>query len=212
MTTSTPANSAARQTYAQLLRQFISGRMTNYEYESKCDKIYKRHGQDAGVDAVYNAAWYLYCDLRKHRMTDAGHALNPEVHRIVARWILFLRTSEPPPSALGVIEGDTPVRGGPLLLFSAPVWWLALVVFGSGSPLGGAAFGVLAMALTISGVVKLIRPNALDTEPSCPAFEGESASAWPFASAEALSHARATPTYLEGASRTLHRSEQLSVD
>lgn len=191
-----PINSSARLAYAQVLRQFISGRMTNYEYESKYYKIYKKQGQDAGGDAIYDAAWYLYCDLRKHRMTDAAHAPTPDFRRVVARWVLFLRTTEPPPVLPGVVEGHRPVRGGPMLMVSVPLWLLSLVVYGNESLLGGAVFGILAMAMTISGVVKLGRPTSPVPEPSCPAFE--LTSAWPFSSAEVLAQARSSPTYLAG--------------
>lgn len=87
-------NPPHRRAYAELLRQFMSGRMTNFEYENRFNKLESRFGPDDTVWAVYLRVWECYCDLRKHRMTDPGRRLPPEMRLEIARWIVFLHTDQ----------------------------------------------------------------------------------------------------------------------
>ena len=82
----------ARRKYAQLVRQFISGRMTNDEYEARFEAI--QHGaSDLAIGAVYYELWFLYDDLKTHRMTGS-HRLDCENRRTMARMILFLQSGQ----------------------------------------------------------------------------------------------------------------------
>lgn len=56
----------ARQRYTELVRQFLSGRMTNLKYELACDLLMR--DLDEASDKVYCELWYSYCDVREHRM------------------------------------------------------------------------------------------------------------------------------------------------
>ena len=80
----------ARRQYAQLLRQFISGHMTNKEYEKRFDGIQASAG-DPAVQEVYDEIWMTYDDCYTHRMTGA-HQLTGENRHSVARMVLFLHS------------------------------------------------------------------------------------------------------------------------
>lgn len=88
-------NLVLRRRYAELLRQFMSGRMTNYEYDDRADDFIFHSRADDALDRVYEVAWLTYCDIRKHRMTDPDRRLPKAARRCVARWIVFLRSGAP---------------------------------------------------------------------------------------------------------------------
>lgn len=81
-----------RNRYAELLRQFCSGRMTNRRYEEATWRILdESRPEDLAIVEVYGMAWFLYCDLRTHRLQERWR-LTPEGRREVARWIVFLHS------------------------------------------------------------------------------------------------------------------------
>jgi len=82
----------ARVKYAELVRQFLSGRMTNHEYEIACDVFLKC--DDEAVGQVYDKLYNGYCDFREHRM-GRRYGMTHEGRRIAARWIMFLRSGRP---------------------------------------------------------------------------------------------------------------------
>ena len=82
----------ARSQYGQLLRQLISGRMTNDEYEEQFDAI-ECDANDPAVSEAYHQAWFLYDDLRTHRMTGA-YRLNREGRHAIAQAVLFLQSDQ----------------------------------------------------------------------------------------------------------------------
>lgn len=93
-----------RDRVALALRRLASGRITNREFE---DHTFGR-SPDAGVRAVVDAAWGLYDDLRKHRLTGKD-ALPAEQRRHAARAVLFLHSSTEyrwPPSTLTTVIRD----------------------------------------------------------------------------------------------------------
>ena len=55
-----------RRRYAELVRHFLSGRMTNLEYERGCDGLLRDMDEASGQ--VYDELWKYYCDVREHRM------------------------------------------------------------------------------------------------------------------------------------------------
>lgn len=82
----------ARRTYAELVRQFISGRMTNDEYEERFEQL-KLENLDPAVDKIFYQVWGLYDDYSTHRMTG-DHHLDKAGRRRIAQAILFLQTEE----------------------------------------------------------------------------------------------------------------------
>jgi hypothetical protein len=79
----------ARRAYAELVRHFLSGRMTNHEYEERCSELLKQG--DAAVEEVYCHLWFSYCDIQEQRL-GCKHGMSRETRREFARWILFLRS------------------------------------------------------------------------------------------------------------------------
>ncbi len=55
------ADRDARRVYAELVRQFISGRMTNDEYEERFEQL-KLENLDPAVDKILYQVWGLYDD------------------------------------------------------------------------------------------------------------------------------------------------------
>lgn len=78
----------SRDRLALALRRYVSGRITNDDL----DAVDVDH-RDPGVAAVQHAAWFLYDDLREHRV-EGSIPRGSELRRDVARWILFLRSDE----------------------------------------------------------------------------------------------------------------------
>ncbi len=79
----------ARRKYAELGHQFISGRMTNDEYEERCEEI-TSHQDDPAVREIYHQIWFLYDDIQTHRMTGK-HRLDRAGRREMAKAVLFLQ-------------------------------------------------------------------------------------------------------------------------
>ena len=106
---------AARKQYAELLRQFMSGRMTNDDFVSR-EPI---ESDDAAICAISEQAWFLYDDIRTHRLSGRWRITGDGRHA-VARWILFLKTD---------LEYTWPplLRGGPLFQYI----FQCLITFGA---------------------------------------------------------------------------------
>ena len=79
-----------RRVYAELVRQFVSGRMTNVEYENRFEMMGLNH-KDTAVDRIFDEIWVLYDDLRTHRLTG-NDRINAEAHRQIAQVVLFLQS------------------------------------------------------------------------------------------------------------------------
>jgi len=99
----------ARDKYAELLRHFLGGRVTNFEYEDRFDAILQNGLGDKAVDQLYSEMWYCYCDLREHRLVDKD-VLGDESRAVAMRFILFLHSDAP-------YEWPTQGLGGCLLNF-----------------------------------------------------------------------------------------------
>lgn len=83
---------AARNQYAELLRHFASGRMTNREFEDRTEEL-AFESEDPALRNIWTAAWGLYDDMCEHRLTGR-HRLTGVTRREVARGILFLYSDE----------------------------------------------------------------------------------------------------------------------
>lgn len=78
----------SRDKLAEALRQYVSGRITNYTLDDiKVDK------RDHGAAEIKLAAWYLYDDLHEHKALDSFY-IDKENRKEIARWIVFLQSNE----------------------------------------------------------------------------------------------------------------------
>ena len=92
---------ASRDRLAETLRQYVSGRVTNYALDDL-----EINSEDDGVQAIKRAAWFLYDDLHKHKAVGRHHIEKDNRHEI-SKWIVFLQSDEeylwPRPSILKII-------------------------------------------------------------------------------------------------------------
>jgi hypothetical protein len=92
----------SRARAALLLRRFVSGRLTNDEF----DEAYPDWSKDRGVRVVWEFAWSLYSDYYTHRLLGR-YELSAETRRIAAQCFLFLHSGleyawpDPPRMRLG---------------------------------------------------------------------------------------------------------------
>lgn len=82
----------ARREYAQLVRQFVSGRMTNDEYENRFEAI-ENDRNDRAFGAVHFELWFCYDDIQTHKM-NGRYRLDREGRRTVAQVVLFLQSNQ----------------------------------------------------------------------------------------------------------------------
>jgi len=78
----------ARDEAAELVRQFISGKTFNFDFEDAVPV-----SADPAIHAIWDSLWPFYCDFRKHKMKNEW-AIAPELKHQMARWVLFLHTDE----------------------------------------------------------------------------------------------------------------------
>lgn len=77
----------ARDEFAELLRHFIAGRMTNEAFEDQIP-----FSKDLAIFEIWwLAAWPLYDDFDEHTLTEEHSASNEE-RREIAKCVLFLKT------------------------------------------------------------------------------------------------------------------------
>lgn len=82
---------AARRQLALLIRQYLSGAITNFEYDDAAEACVVRTN-DAAMSHVYRFFWHFYCDITEHRATDKGRQIPADHRRVIARCILLLRS------------------------------------------------------------------------------------------------------------------------
>ncbi|MGE0176820.1 MAG: hypothetical protein AB7R63_07175 [Phycisphaerales bacterium] len=181
-------NPAARRAYAELLRQFASGRMTNHAYEDRRDDIFAQFGLDSAIDAIDGALWHTYCDLREHRWRGG---VMPRA--LIARWVVFL-------------HGDEEMGRLPRAGFVPYLGWIVLGVFafaGLGSVValvvGTTALG-LALGAASIGAYGLLWLTGISVAPraGAAAFVRDPDDFWPFPSQEARARALRRPLLLSG--------------
>lgn len=80
----------ARCEYAQLVRQFISGRMTNDEYEQRFFSLCA-HKEDSALVEIFTEVDTLCEDARPNKLTQCWQ-LNNDARRRVAQAVLFLQS------------------------------------------------------------------------------------------------------------------------
>jgi hypothetical protein len=78
---------ASRIRLAEVLRHYVSGRISNYDL----DEV-EVDWRDRGASAIQGRAWSLYDDTYQHRATDC-HYLSKPAREEISRWILFLHSN-----------------------------------------------------------------------------------------------------------------------
>ena len=78
----------SRDKLAEALRQYASGRITNYALDDL-----QVNNQDQGVEAIRRAAWFLYDDLHQHKAVD-NYKLDKENKHKISQCIVFLQSDE----------------------------------------------------------------------------------------------------------------------
>lgn len=183
-------NFELRLACATLLRQFMSGRMTNDEYQDRLAELHNRYGFDAAVADFDLVVWHLYCDIRTHRMTDPGRRPPKPIRRRVARWIVFLRTMEP----LGQGKPVCKTRIARRLMLAI----VGSMVFGLVCSLLGFWMGWVASLLSLFVWPWIVGGITLDDRIFSNAFDEDLTNPCPFCSTDALAQAVRCPTYLAG--------------
>ncbi len=82
----------SRDHYAELLRHFASGRLTNTEYDEASEAYVA--ARDLALSEIWWQMWYTYDDLHEHRLTGK-HELPREGRTDVARMVVFLHSDLP---------------------------------------------------------------------------------------------------------------------
>ena len=82
----------SRDRYAELLRHFAAGRLTNDEYEDACSACLS--SPDLALRELWWEMWHAYDDLHEHRLTGKYELLR-EGRTTVARMVLFLHSDLP---------------------------------------------------------------------------------------------------------------------
>ena len=78
----------ARKEFAQLARHFVSGQITNFEFEERVPST-----KDSATIAIEDSFWCIYDDFKEHKINDSL-VVSKEVKEMLARWIMFLHTKE----------------------------------------------------------------------------------------------------------------------
>lgn len=188
-------NIPARRAYAELLRHFASGRVTNFEFEEQGEQIERTFGADAAVNVIDAAAWYLYDDLKEHRLGEGGRDVS-ETRREIGRWILFLRSDLPAPETHRWSEG--PVRTA--LAMGGLLCWLVGCVLMLCGPWSWTLIAFTGCAACYAGIwlFQLVTRLSLELRPARRAAleMAERNSIWPFAIEGQLRLAKSQSGYL----------------
>jgi hypothetical protein len=82
----------SRNQLAEAIRALASGLITNDEFERKR----MPHSRiDPAINEIFSSgAWFLYSDMKEYRL-KGQEKLDDQTKRVVARWVLFLKTDLP---------------------------------------------------------------------------------------------------------------------
>lgn len=168
----------ARDKYAELLRHFAAGLMTNREYEDRYAAIV-RFTNDEALRAAFWCVWFTYDDLHEHRMTGR-HRLGRPARREMAKIVLFLntRTEYQWPASRGhaLMQVCFLALAGFALYWSADLRWYGLPLL---------IESIIAIAITDYAWRRTWKRSGDDD-------------AWPFLHASELNEARRHPRSLSG--------------
>ena len=176
-----PSSISPRTRFAELLRAYYLGRMTNWDFEDAVDSLDGSNEEENLICAVfYGGPWCSYSDNREYKFT-AEAKLTRENRRIVARWILFLKSNQP-----YSWPSPNPLPG-----------WIALPLLVSGLPLAyivGSRY-CLPAGLLLFLIAEIINRKLQRKAHPAPAV---GLHYWPFLDREHLEQALCHPPYLRG--------------
>jgi hypothetical protein len=75
---------AARDRLAELVRHFVSNRISNIDFD---DAAFDIKSKDPAVKAIREELWLCYDDFSTHQLE-----LSKDERRIISRWVMFLKT------------------------------------------------------------------------------------------------------------------------
>ncbi len=78
----------ARDKAAELVRRFVRGQISNFEFEGETPNTV-----DRGVLAIVHSLWCFYDDFEEHKLSGK-RAFPVETKKQLIRWIVFLHTDE----------------------------------------------------------------------------------------------------------------------
>lgn len=78
----------ARGKAAEVARHFASGQLSNFEFENAIPVT-----KDPAIHAIEDTFWCLYDDFKEHKIND-GWEIPKEFKTMMARWVMFLHTTE----------------------------------------------------------------------------------------------------------------------
>jgi hypothetical protein len=173
-----PLNQSVKTEFAQLLRALYTGCITNDDFDEKASRL---SAHDFAVDQIFRfGAWPTYSDTRTYRFIGP-HALSREDKKVVARWVLFLKSGQP---------YSWPKY--PHL----PIWFILTVIF---APIPIAYFISLWILAAIGFPLAILADNIFGLMKG-PSFKryGDF-DVWPFISKADFEKALLHPPYLAGA-------------
>ena len=176
----------ARRTYAELVRQFISSRMTNDEYEEKFEQL-KLENLDPAVYEIFYQVWGLYDDYSTHRMTGDYH-LDRVGRRQIAQAVLFLQSD---------YEYQWPRDGGYgcLLFLLLAIYAVATAALLSCLPSSSLLILYVSAGLCSTTTAMLLLKSRQEGQRWQKAGDAD---AWPFLTQADLAEARRHPQLLAG--------------
>ena len=86
----------ARDKFAELLRHFIAGQITNDEFENQIPlpRVFSSNPADPAITEIWwIAAWPLYDDFEEHTLTGE-YRVPDEYRREIAKCVLFLKADQ----------------------------------------------------------------------------------------------------------------------
>jgi len=99
---------AKRLLAAQVLREFIEGGITNFDFEEQ----FPQSGPDKALVAIANMVWFAYDDFRTHRLVEED-ALSDAGREALVRCLLFLSTDLEYAGPTRFVAPDIPMDNPP---------------------------------------------------------------------------------------------------
>ncbi len=78
----------ARNKLAEAIRHFVAGLKDNFEFDNF---VWSIRTKDAGVSRIRQEMWYVYDDIRRHKLKGEW-ALSKKQKETISRFILFLKS------------------------------------------------------------------------------------------------------------------------
>jgi len=78
-----------RNILAESIRYYLGGRITNFEFMDRTDKLYR--SEDKSVVEINKNFWFAYDDLSEHK-NEGKHLISTSDENHAKRFILFLKS------------------------------------------------------------------------------------------------------------------------